>query len=93
MIQIKTNPQDPVTGSAHTVLAPYWATELEKKQLVARQVIVTVTIIVTIIVIVIVTISITNRTSSTSIRTINITNSIRVNCIFYDFSTLLYDCF
>ena len=30
--------QDPVTGSAHTVLAPYWSTELEKKQLVARQV-------------------------------------------------------
>jgi len=31
-------PEDPVTGSAHTVLAPYWASELEKKQLVARQV-------------------------------------------------------
>merc|ERR550519_168931 len=31
-------PEDPVTGSAHTVLAPYWAAELEKKQLVARQV-------------------------------------------------------
>ena len=27
-----TNPQDPVTGSAHTVLAPYWSKELEKKQ-------------------------------------------------------------
>jgi len=31
-------PEDPVTGSAHTVLAPYWSTELEKKHLVARQV-------------------------------------------------------
>ena len=31
-------PEDPVTGSAHTVLAPYWSAELGgKKQLFARQ--------------------------------------------------------
>ena len=31
-------PEDPVTGSAHCALAPYWAERLEKKQLHARQV-------------------------------------------------------
>ena len=31
-------PEDPVTGSAHTVLAPYWADRLGKEDLVARQV-------------------------------------------------------
>eukprot|EP00048_Salpingoeca_helianthica_P008477 m.123172 g.123172 ORF g.123172 m.123172 type:complete len:290 (-) comp14614_c3_seq14:31-900(-) len=30
-------PEDPVTGSAHTVLAPYWATVLGKTTLTARQ--------------------------------------------------------
>ncbi|XP_059081394.1 phenazine biosynthesis-like domain-containing protein [Tigriopus californicus] len=30
-------PEDPVTGSAHTVLAPYWAGELGKKDFFARQ--------------------------------------------------------
>ena len=35
---IVNNVQDPVTGSAHTVLAPYWGRELEKNQLLARQV-------------------------------------------------------
>lgn len=30
--------EDPVTGSAHTMLAPYWAERLEKKALEARQV-------------------------------------------------------
>ena len=31
-------PEDPVTGSAHCVLAPYWAQRLEKKALYARQI-------------------------------------------------------
>lgn len=31
-------PEDPVTGSAHTTLTPYWATRLGKKKLVAKQV-------------------------------------------------------
>jgi PhzF family phenazine biosynthesis protein len=31
-------PEDPVTGSAHCVLAPYWAARLGKNQLHARQV-------------------------------------------------------
>jgi len=31
-------PEDPVTGSAHTVLAPYWAKVLKKDNLHARQV-------------------------------------------------------
>jgi PhzF family phenazine biosynthesis protein len=31
-------PEDPVTGSAHTKLTPYWAQRLGKKQLKARQV-------------------------------------------------------
>jgi PhzF family phenazine biosynthesis protein len=30
-------PEDPVTGSAHTTLTPYWAAQLGKKHLVARQ--------------------------------------------------------
>jgi predicted PhzF superfamily epimerase YddE/YHI9 len=30
-------PEDPVTGSAHAVLAPYWGKVLGKQQLVARQ--------------------------------------------------------
>jgi predicted PhzF superfamily epimerase YddE/YHI9 len=30
-------PEDPVTGSAHCVLTPYWATRLGKKRLHARQ--------------------------------------------------------
>eukprot|EP00775_Hariotina_reticulata_P006687 gene6687-6910_t len=30
-------PEDPVTGSAHAVLAPYWSKVLGKQQLVARQ--------------------------------------------------------
>ncbi len=29
--------EDPVTGSAHTVLAPYWAAQLGKQRLAARQ--------------------------------------------------------
>ena len=29
--------EDPVTGSAHTTLVPYWAKRLGKKQLIARQ--------------------------------------------------------
>lgn len=29
--------EDPVTGSAHATLAPFWAGELERKRLVARQ--------------------------------------------------------
>jgi len=29
--------EDPVTGSAHTSLAPYWAGRLGKNQLTARQ--------------------------------------------------------
>lgn len=31
-------PEDPVTGSAHCVLIPYWATVLDKNELYARQV-------------------------------------------------------
>jgi PhzF family phenazine biosynthesis protein len=31
-------PEDPVTGSAHCILTPYWAKELAKKSLRARQV-------------------------------------------------------
>jgi PhzF family phenazine biosynthesis protein len=31
-------PEDPVTGSAHSALAPFWATRLSKTQLHARQV-------------------------------------------------------
>ena len=30
-------PEDPVTGSAHCILAPYWATRLSKSELHARQ--------------------------------------------------------
>jgi PhzF family phenazine biosynthesis protein len=30
--------EDPVTGSAHTMLTPYWSKQLGKKELVARQV-------------------------------------------------------
>ena len=30
--------EDPVTGSAHCVLTPYWAARLGKKQLTARQI-------------------------------------------------------
>lgn len=30
--------EDPVTGSAHTTLTPYWSSVLDKKQLVARQI-------------------------------------------------------
>jgi len=30
-------PEDPVTGSAHTKLAPYWAARLGKRRLRARQ--------------------------------------------------------
>ena len=30
-------PEDPVTGSAHTVLAPYWAAELGLQKMVAKQ--------------------------------------------------------
>jgi PhzF family phenazine biosynthesis protein len=30
-------PEDPVTGSAHTMLIPYWSKRLDKKQLSARQ--------------------------------------------------------
>jgi PhzF family phenazine biosynthesis protein len=30
--------EDPVTGSAHTMLAPYWSNRLNKKELVGRQV-------------------------------------------------------
>lgn len=30
-------PEDPVTGSAHTVLAPYWAARLGKSELTAQQ--------------------------------------------------------
>ena len=30
--------EDPVTGSAHTTLTPYWAKRLEKKELVAQQI-------------------------------------------------------
>ncbi|MGM0376824.1 MAG: PhzF family phenazine biosynthesis protein, partial [Bacteroidota bacterium] len=31
-------PEDPVTGSAHTLLVPYWSGRLGKKELFARQV-------------------------------------------------------
>jgi PhzF family phenazine biosynthesis protein len=31
-------PEDPVTGSAHTVLTPYWAERLQKKKMFARQI-------------------------------------------------------
>ena len=31
-------PEDPVTGSAHTMLVPYWAKRLKKRELTARQV-------------------------------------------------------
>jgi len=31
-------PEDPVTGSAHTILTPHWANKLNKKKLIARQV-------------------------------------------------------
>ena len=31
-------PEDPVTGSAHTILTPYWAARLGKTQLSARQI-------------------------------------------------------
>jgi len=31
-------PEDPVTGSAHTTLIPYWSGKLEKKTLFARQI-------------------------------------------------------
>lgn len=31
-------PEDPVTGSAHCALAPYWAEKLQKNKLIARQV-------------------------------------------------------
>ena len=30
-------PEDPVTGSSHCVLIPYWAKRLQKTSLVARQ--------------------------------------------------------
>lgn len=30
-------PEDPVTGSAHCLMVPYWAKKLEKKDLIARQ--------------------------------------------------------
>lgn len=30
--------EDPVTGSAHTMLVPYWACQLKKNELVARQI-------------------------------------------------------
>jgi len=31
-------PEDPVTGSAHTILAPYWAKRLGKTHMAARQI-------------------------------------------------------
>ena len=31
-------PEDPVTGSAHCTLIPYWANKLHKKELIARQI-------------------------------------------------------
>lgn len=31
-------PEDPVTGSAHTVLAPFWASRLKKTEMFARQI-------------------------------------------------------
>ena len=30
-------PEDPVTGSAHTTLAPYWSKRLHREELTARQ--------------------------------------------------------
>ena len=30
-------PEDPVTGSAHCLMTPYWAKKLDKKKLIARQ--------------------------------------------------------
>ena len=30
-------PEDPVTGSAHCILAPYWASQLDKTSLKAKQ--------------------------------------------------------
>ena len=30
-------PEDPVTGSAHTVLVPYWSQQLKKNEFFARQ--------------------------------------------------------
>jgi len=30
-------PEDPVTGSAHTALTPFWARRLNKSKLLARQ--------------------------------------------------------
>lgn len=30
--------EDPVTGSAHTMLIPYWAVELDKNEMIARQI-------------------------------------------------------
>jgi predicted PhzF superfamily epimerase YddE/YHI9 len=30
--------EDPVTGSAHTMLIPYWASQLNKNELLAQQV-------------------------------------------------------
>jgi len=30
-------PEDPVTGSAHTLLTPFWSKRLSKKKLLARQ--------------------------------------------------------
>jgi predicted PhzF superfamily epimerase YddE/YHI9 len=31
-------PEDPVTGSAHSMLIPYWAEKLDKTKMLARQV-------------------------------------------------------
>jgi predicted PhzF superfamily epimerase YddE/YHI9 len=31
-------PEDPVTGSAHCMLTPYWATRLDKTRMDARQI-------------------------------------------------------
>ena len=31
-------PEDPVTGSAHCELIPYWSKKLKKKELLARQI-------------------------------------------------------
>lgn len=30
--------EDPVTGSAHTILIPYWSKELGKNEMIAKQV-------------------------------------------------------
>ncbi len=30
--------EDPVTGSAHTMLIPYWSEQLQKKELIAKQI-------------------------------------------------------